>query len=195
MKFVFLIAILAANLCRDSFAENPAVSLEQGDLAPKLQAVDDAGQIWDSSDHIGKNVVVVFFYPADLTSGCTAQACGFQRQLAELKAAGADVVGVSGDSVTNHQLFKQTHSLSFPLLADEDGKVAEAFGVPVRSGGQITRVVEGQQKQLIRGVTAQRWTFVIGLDGTIIHKNTAVNAANDSQSVLKVIRQLTVSTQ
>lgn len=195
MRLVFLLTLLAACPCSHSFAENPSVSLEQGDLAPKLKAVDDTGRIWDSSAHIGKNVVVVFFYPADLTSGCTAQACGFQKHLADLKAAGADVVGVSGDSVTNHQLFKQAHSLSFPLLADEDGKVAEAFGVPVRGGGKITRLVRGQQKQLTRGVTAQRWTFVIGRNGTIIHKDTAVNAAGNSQSVLKVIRQLTASTQ
>lgn len=105
------------------------------------------------------------------------------------------MVGVSGDGVKNHQLFKKAHSLSFPLLADEEGKVAAAFGVPIRRGGKITRVVQGHEKTLTRGVTAQRWTFVIGLDGTIIHKNTAVDVANDSQSVLKVIRHLTASTQ
>jgi thioredoxin-dependent peroxiredoxin len=195
MRPLFLSMIAAAIFCGSTFAENPLVSLEQGDLAPKLSAVDDTGRIWKSSDHVGKNIVVVFFYPADLTTGCTTQACGFQRHLAELKTAGADVVGVSGDSVTNHQLFKKTCSLSFPLLADEDGKVAGAFGVPIRGGGNITRVVQGQQKRLTRGVTAQRWTFVIGLDGTIIHKDTAVDAAKDGQSVLKVVRQLTVSTQ
>lgn len=195
MKSLFVSITFVAAFCAPLAAENPLVSLEHGDPAPRLTATDDTGQVWKSSDHVGKSVVVVFFYPADLTNGCVRQACGFQRHLKELKDAGATVVGVSGDSVKNHQLFKKTHSLSFPLLADENGKAAKAFGVPIRRGGNITRVVQGHEKTLTRGVTAQRWTFVIGLDNTIIHKNTAVDVANDSQSVLKVIRHLTASTQ
>ncbi len=191
----FLFTIFAAFLCGHVVAESRVVSLEHGDPAPEMTAVDDSGRIWKSSDHIGKNVIVVFFYPADLTKGCTQQACGFQKQLKEFQAAGAQIVGVSGDSIDNHQLFKKAHSLSFPLLSDQDGKVAAAFGVPTRDGGSITRVLQGHQKKLVRGVTAQRWTFVIGLDGKIIHKNTAVDAAKDSQSVLKIIRQLTASAQ
>ena len=194
MKYLLFSLAFAASCCVAS-AENPTVSLDHGDVAPDLIAVDDQGKIWKSSDYVGKNVVVIFFYPADLTNGCTRQACGFQRHLKDLKAAGATVVGVSGDSVTNHQLFKKAHSLSFPLLADEDGKVAGAYGVPVRGGGKITRIVRGQQKKLIRGVTAQRWTFVVGLDGTIIDRNTTVDADSDSQSVLKLVRQLTASTR
>ena len=127
--------------------------------------------------------------------GCTRQARSFQSRLADLKAAGVTVVGVSGDSVHNHQLFKRAHALRFPLLADEDGKVAEAFGVPVRKGGRLFKIVNGKKKLLVRGVTAQRWTFVIGRDGNILHKNTDVNAASDSKSVLKAVRQLTASTQ
>jgi len=195
MKLPFLSLTLAALSCGAGLAENPNVFLGEGDVAPELTALDDQGKIWKSSDHVGKNLVVLFFYPADLTSGCTKQACGFQKDLEELKAAGATVVGVSGDSVTNHQLFKKTHSLSFPLLSDEDGKVARSFGVPVRNGGEIARIVQGEQKKLVRGVTAQRWTFVIGLDGTVIHRDTNVDAANDSRTVLKLVRQLTASTQ
>lgn len=195
MKFPLLSLTLVAWCCRAGLAENPHVFLGVGDTAPEFSASDDQGKIWKSSDYVGKSLVVLFFYPADLTAGCTQQACGFQEDLADLKAAGATVVGISGDSVQNHQLFKQTHSLSFPLLSDEDGKVARSFGVPVRSGGEIARIVAGQQKTLVRGVTAQRWTFVIGLDGTIIHRNTNVDVANDSRMVLKLIRQLTASTQ
>ncbi len=188
----FITVLLLPTIC---LAENPYVSLNEGALAPQFEAHDDRGKLWRSSDHIGKTMLVVYFYPADMTVGCTAQACGFRDQLDELKQAGVTVVGVSGDSSGNHKLFKKAHSLNFPLLADEDGKVAQAFGVPVRGGGRITRVIQGRQEKLVRGVTAQRWTFVIDRDGRIVHRKTDVKAHGDGKSVLKFVRQLTVSTQ
>lgn len=192
MRPYVLIAILFAPFA--SGAETP-ITLTTGDKVPDFQAVDDEGKVWKSSDHVGRNIVVVYFYPADMTRDCTRQACGFQKHLDEIQQAGVQVVGISGDKSRNHQLFKKLHSLKFPLLSDEDGKVANAFGVPTRSGGQITRLVDGQQEVLSRGVTAQRWTFVIGLDGTIIHKNTKVTASTDCESVLKVVQRLTASSQ
>jgi|AntAceMinimDraft_5_1070358.scaffolds.fasta_scaffold08363_4 peroxiredoxin Q/BCP len=187
-----LISLCLAPISVSCAGETHLVCLTAGDVAPEFTATDDQGGEWSSVDHVGREVVVVYFYPADMTNGCTNQACGFQKRLSEIKHAGMTVVGVSGDSPENHQLFKTAHSLKFPLLADEDGKVAQAFGVPTREGGKITRIVKGEQKTLVRGVTAQRWTFVIGVDGTIIHKNTKVDAAGDSDAVLKVVRQLTV---
>lgn len=192
MRSLLLLILL---LNATSFAGEARVTLEVGDEVPEFTAVDDTGKTWNSADHIGKKVVVIYFYPADLTEDCTQQACGFQKRLQEMKSAGVTVVGVSGDKSNNHQLFKKLHSLKFPLLSDVHGKVAHRFGVPTRSGGQITRIVGGQQKTLSRGVTAQRWTFVVGRDGTIIHKDTRVSAATDCDSVLKVVRQLTASTQ
>ena len=192
MHKILLLLIVATSQVT---AGEVSVSLCHGDPVPEFRAVDDTGEVWNSIDHVGKEVIVVYFYPADLTKDCTKQACGFQKRLSELKQAGITVVGVSGDKSANHQLFKKLHSLKFPLLSDEDGKVAKAFGVPIRQGGQITQVIDGQQKTLDRGVTAQRWTFVIGLDGTIIHKNTQVSAETDCDSVLNVVRQQTASTQ
>ena len=176
-------------------AEKPAVVLREGATAPAFTAIDDQGRVWNSRDHVGKNVVVVYFYPADMTGVCTKQACSYRDQRESLKRAGIAVVGVSGDSVRNHQLFKKAHSLNFPLLADEKGKLARTFGVPVRDGGEITCIVAGKQRKLVRGVTACRWTFVIGLDGKIVSRNTDVHPANDGKSVLNVVRQLTASTQ
>lgn len=190
MRSIVLIALLFAP--RLLAGETP-VTLRKGDKVPDFQAVDDAGKVWKSTDHVGESIVVVYFYPADMTRECTRQACGFQKHLTEIQDAGVQVVGISGDTSRNHQLFKKLHSLKFPLLSDEDGKVANAFGVPTRSGGQITRLIDGQPEVLSRGVTAQRWTFVIGLDGTIIHKNTKVTASTDCESVLKVVRPLTAS--
>ncbi|MCP4172945.1 MAG: peroxiredoxin [Fuerstiella sp.] len=184
--------LLAPALC---LAEDPFVSLNEGALAPRFEAHDDSGKLWRSTDHVGKSMLVVYFYPADMTVGCTAQACGFRDQIEEFKQAGATVIGVSGDSSGNHKLFKKAHALNFPLLADEDGKVAQAFGVPVRGGGRITRIIQGKQEKLVRGVTAQRWTFVIDRTGRIVHRRTNVKAPGDGKSVLKFVRQLTASTQ
>ena len=137
----------------------------------------------------------VYFYPADLTSVCTSQACSFRDQHAALEREGVKVVGISGDSVKTHKLFKKTHSLEFPLLSDSEGRVADRFGVPTRRGGKITRVIDGRQQILTRGVTARRWTFVIGLDGRIVTRNTNVEPANDGRQVLNLVRQLTASNQ
>jgi peroxiredoxin Q/BCP len=92
-------------------------------------------------------------------------------------------------------LFARVNSLKFDLLADEDGKVAQAFGVPVREGDTITRMVEGVEQTLKRGVTASRWTFIIGKDGRIIRKNTMVDAEQDYRKVLETVRRLTADAE
>lgn len=167
-----------------------AADLKVGDAAPAFQALDDQGHVWKSSEHVGKKIVVVYFYPADMTGGCTMQACGFRDDLSKLADKDVEVVGVSGDSVKNHQLFKQAHELTFTLLADEDGKVAATFGVPTGVGGSIEREIGGVLHTLTRGVTASRWTFVINKQGEIALKNTQVNAAADSRAILRVVDEL-----
>src|SRR3954462_14293235 len=109
---------------------NSARAVEVGDQAPKFEATDDQGQPWKSEDHFGKKIVVVYFYPADLTGGCTKQACGFRDDMSKLTDKGVEVIGVSGDSAKNHQVVKQVHKLNWTVLADEDGAVARKFGVP-----------------------------------------------------------------
>jgi peroxiredoxin Q/BCP len=162
-----------------------------GDTAPVFEAKDDQGKDWKSADHVGKEVVVVYFYPADLTGGCTKQACGFRDDAAKLADKGITVVGVSGDSVKNHQLFKKVHKLNFGLLADEDGAVAKKFGVPLKAGATFKfKDADGTTTDLVRGVTAARWTFVIDKKGKIAYKNTAVNAAEDSKTILGVVEKL-----
>jgi peroxiredoxin Q/BCP len=172
-------------------ADDKAVDLKVGDPAPVFQAKDDQGKEWKSTDHVGKKIVVVYFYPADMTGGCTKQACSFRDDMGKLTAMGIEVVGVSGDSVKNHQVFKQVHNLNFSLLADEDGSVGAKFGVPKRAGGTFkTKDAAGNAVDLTRGVTEQRWTFVIGKDGKIIHKNTQVDPAKDSQQILELVAKL-----
>lgn len=179
------LALAVAALVASS-AVGQAADLKVGDKAPEFTSTDDQGQPWKSSDYVGKKILVVYFYPADLTGGCTKQACGFRDDMKDLADKGVEVIGVSGDAVKNHQIFKKVHSLNFTLLADESGDVAKAFGVPVGPGG----VVKHEGEELKRGVTAKRWTYVIGLDGKIALKNTEVKAAEDSKAVLKVVDSL-----
>lgn len=167
-----------------------AADLKVGDPAPSFTSVDDQGKPWKSSDYVGKKILVVYFYPADMTGGCTKQACGFRDDMKKLTDKGVEVVGVSGDSVRNHQLFKKVENLNFTLLADEDGSVAKAFGVPVGPGGEVKKTIDGKEEVLKRGVTAKRWTFVVDKDGKIASKNTEVQAANDSKAILGLVENL-----
>lgn len=167
------------------------VDVKVGDAAPKFEALDDSGAAWKSADHVGKKLIVVYFYPADMTGGCTKQACGFRDDFSKLKEQGVEVVGVSGDSVKNHQLFKKAHQLNFALLADTEGKVAEAFGVPFTPGEKsVKATIDGKEEILIRTVTAKRWTFLIDKQGKIALKNTEVAAADDSKAILAAIAKL-----
>ncbi len=171
--------------------DDKAANLKVGDVAPSFTAMDDQGNEWKSSDNVGKKVLVVYFYPADMTGGCTKQACGFRDDMAKLAEKGIEVVGVSGDSVKNHQVFKTYHKLNFTLLADEKGAIAKKFGVPVGKGGKFkTKDAEGNPVELVRGVTAQRWTFIIDKNGKIAYKNTKVNAPNDAKVVARVVSKL-----
>lgn len=102
--------------------------LKEGDKAPAFNLPSDSGEKIALKDLKGKTVVL-YFYPKDMTPGCTTQACDFRDMGADFKKAKAVVLGVSRDSVTRHQTFKEKYDLPFALLADEDGKICEAYGV------------------------------------------------------------------
>jgi peroxiredoxin Q/BCP len=165
-----------------------AAELKVGDKAPEFEALDTQGKAWKSAEHVGKKLIVVYFYPADMTGGCTKQACAFRDDLSKLAGQDVEVVGVSGDSVRNHQLFAKKHNLSFTLLADTEAKVAEAFGVPYTTGEKSVKAeVDGKEETLLRNVTIQRWTFIIDKDGKVAYKNTKVAAADDSKAVAEAV--------
>jgi peroxiredoxin Q/BCP len=170
------------------FGMNAARAIDVGEKAPSFETKDDQGKVWKSSDHIGKGVLVVYFYPAAMTGGCTKQACAFRDDMKVLQDKGIEVVGVSGDEVANLKFFKDAHELNFTLLSDENGEIAKAFGVPMRKKGAVYHAnFRGKSADLKRGVTESRWTFVIDKEGKIISKNTKVNPANDSKDVLKAV--------
>ncbi len=166
------------------------VVLQVGDRAPSFEGIAEDGSRWRSEDRAGERILVVYFYPAAMTDGCTKQACSFRDNRSRLQAMGAEVVGVSGDRLENLRAFKGANMLNFPLLSDTSGAIAQAFGVPVRQGGTITRSVDGQQLELTRDVTAARWTFIIGRDGRIAYKDTQVDPAGDGDAVLAALRRL-----
>lgn len=172
-------------------AEERHVYLRVGDRAPAFACTDDQGNKWRSKDHVGKRPVVVYFYLADFLKPCTTQAKVFRDEMASLRAAGLEVVGVSGDRVPNHQLFKKTYRLNYPLLSDETGEVGKQFGVAM-SGGGILRIKDrnGEEIELHRGSTAARWTFVIGKNGRIVYKNTSASPTEGPQHILAALRKV-----
>lgn len=169
--------------------------LKVGDPAPAISLKTDEGETWKSEDHYGKKIVVVYFYPADMTGGCTKQACGFRDDFGALKEAGVEVVGVSGDSVKNHQLFKKAYDLNFTLLADPKGEAAEKFGVPFTPGEQsVKATIDGEEHILVRTVTTRRWTIVVDLDGKIAMKRDLKAAGDapgdDAKTILAFVKKL-----
>jgi thioredoxin-dependent peroxiredoxin len=97
-------------------------------------------------------VVLLYFYPKHDTPGCTKEACGFRDRIADLKKDNVEVIGVSFDSAESHQGFISKFNLNFPLLADREGKIADAYGVRMPGRNMARRV-----------------SFLIGLDGKIMH--------------------------
>jgi peroxiredoxin Q/BCP len=186
MKMKLFIATLTVILMTSSnlFAQE----LNVGDRAPIFKTLADDGTNWNVKDYIGEKYIVVYFYPAAMTGGCTKQACAYRDFKNDIESADALVVGVSGDNVEGLKIFKKAHNLNFTLLSDESGEVAKKFGVPTRDGGTITKEYDGKSYDLFRGTTASRWTFIIDKKGKIVYKNDKVNATNDTQEVLNFIK-------
>ena len=146
-----------------------------GDAAPEFTLPSDRGGDV-SLESLRGRPVVLYFYPKDDTSGCTTQACEFRDSWAEVQARGAVVLGVSPDSVASHQKFRDKFSLPFPLLADEDHAVAEAYGV----WGE--KSMYGRKYQGIL-----RTTFIIDAAGRIAHVFEKVKPKGHAAEVLDAL--------
>ncbi len=179
-----------------------AQTLKVGDVVPKFEVTDDQGEAWNSDDHIGKRVVILYFYPSDFAFCCTRQAERYRDAQPELAKLNAEIIGISCDCQESHAAFKAAHRLNFALLADSDGGVARQFGVPLRRGGkamvhdaagQAVTDAQGDIQQFSRDWTAARWTFVIGTDGRVLHRDTTVSPVSDSKKMLEFARNLAIS--
>ena len=104
------------------------MTLEVGSKAPEFTAQTDGGGSLSLTSLRGKKVVL-YFYPKDDTPGCTTEACGFRDALPDFSGIGAEIIGVSKDSIARHDKFKAKYDLPFTLIADEDGAICEAYGV------------------------------------------------------------------
>jgi peroxiredoxin Q/BCP len=154
------------------------VPIPAGIIAPDFLAVDDAGISRHLHDFWGQ-IVILYFYPADDTPGCTKEACNFRDDYSGYQKAGVVILGVSPDTVKSHAKFKTKYQLPFPLLADEDHKICDAYGV------------WGLKKSMGReyeGVL--RTTFLIDGRGIIAYVFENVRPAEHSAAVFEKIRTL-----
>ena len=148
--------------------------LEPGTAAPDFTLQDQDGTARSLSDYRGQNVIL-YFYPKDNTSGCTAQACSLRDGYSELRAAGYEIIGVSRDSAKSHVGFRTKYELPFRLIADTDVRLNELFGT------WIEKSMYGRKY-----MGTERTTFVIGTDGRIerIIRGKAVNTKDHAQQIL-----------
>ena len=136
-----------------SWAEAQNVAMPKiGDKAPRVEGKDQSGKRWQLAEEAGKTAVLLYFYPKDDTPGCTKEACGFRDRISDLQKDGVQVIGVSFDTGESHQKFIEKYHLNFPLIADVDGKIADAYGVRM-SGRSMDR----------------RVSFLIDREGKIVH--------------------------
>ena len=150
--------------------------LKEGDKAPSFSLPSQNGEIISLKDLKGKTVIL-YFYPKDMTPGCTQEACDFRDAQAKFKKSNAVVLGVSKDSVERHVKFQEKYDLNFPLLSDEDGSVCEAYGV-------------WKQKSLYgkKFMGIERATFIIGPTGKIEKIYPKVKVKGHAEEILAEVK-------
>ncbi len=156
--------------CSAPASEQPLV----GNSAPDFELPDQIGQLQSLEDYRGQ-WVVLYFYPKDQTPGCTLEACQFRDNIFAFRKANAQILGISFDDVESHSEFAAEYDLPFPLLADVDGKAADAYGVTMRKLGLKL---------------ARRETFLIDPEGVIVKHYTDVNPETHSAAVLADLASL-----
>lgn len=152
--------------------------LNEGKKAPLFTLPDGKGKKIALKDLIGKPVVI-YFYPKDMTSGCTVEACDFRDAHPDFKKLKTTVLGISRDSVDSHKKFSDKYELPFPLLSDEAGKVTEKYGV------WKEKSMYGKKYMGI-----ERTTFVLDKNGKIAKKFPKVKVKGHVDEVMKVIKEL-----
>lgn len=153
-----------------------ARGIQVGDKAPDFTLPSQSGEPVRLYDRLGEQAVVLYFYPKDETRGCTAEACAFRDSHEVFTEAGAEVIGVSSDSVDRHAAFAGRHSLPFTLLSDQKGQVRKEYGVPS-----------------VLGLIPGRVTYVIDRQGTVRHVfNSLTGVDQHVNEALDVVRRIQI---
>ena len=149
--------------------------MKQGDRVPEFELPDQTGKLRSLSSLLAGGPVVLFFYPAAMTPGCTKEACHFRDLAADFAAVGASRVGISTDGVEKQAKFADSQRFDYPLLSDRDGTVAEMFGVKRGLLGKFLPV--------------KRTTFVIDTDRTVLEViSSEVNMDTHADKALEILR-------
>ena len=151
-------------------------SLKEGQKAPAFTLPADDGKTVSLKDYQGQKLIL-YFYPKDDTSGCTAQACAFTDSLPAFRKLKTAILGVSKDSIARHQKFREKYALNFPLASDEEGKVLEKYGV------WVEKSMYGRKYMGI-----ERTTFLIGEDGRIEKIWSKVKVPGHIDEILAVLK-------
>lgn len=174
MKNLFLLCTLFTLSVSQLKAQSPK-HLAVGDNAPAFSLTDQYGKTFNLSDHIGKDILVVYFYPKDESMVCTKEACAFRDSFDAFTKAGAKVIGINGGTIASHKAFSEHYKLPFTLLSDPGNKVYNLFGV--------------KGKMFFTG----RETFVIDLKGKIVYQHEAMlqgkEHADDALTFIKAAKK------
>jgi len=149
-------------------------ALKVGDKIPVFKTKDTNGNDFDSQKIVGQKPLVIYFYPKDHTPGCTAEACSFRDQYQDFTDLGAEVIGISSDSVASHQKFTKQYKLPFILLSDHDKKIRTLFGV----------------KPNLFGLLPGRVTYVVDKNGIIQMIFDSMMATKHIPKALEAIKKL-----
>lgn len=149
--------------------------MKAGDRIPEVLGHDAEGNLVKAGDYAGRKLII-YFYPKDNTPGCTAEACSLAEGYGRLQAAGFALLGVSRDSAASHRKFAEKYSLPFPLIADEDTSLNQAFGV-WREKKMAGRTYMG----------TVRTTFIIDEQGVVTHVIEKVNTKDSARQILDLV--------
>ncbi len=142
----------------NNIKESKKGNVSIGDRAPDFTLESQSGGTVRLGDFIGKKIIVLYFYPKDGTPGCTAEACSFRDNYEVFQKAGAEVIGISSDTVESHGAFVVKHGLQFILLSDKDQAVRKLYGVPSTLGllpGRVTYVID--KKGVVRHIFSSQF--------------------------------------
>lgn len=173
LLLIFFLVITIWFLNQHNISNN--MSIKVGSKVPEFSLPDQDGKMVNIMDFVGKNNLVIYFYPKDDTPGCTAEACSFRDQFVVFQEYGAEVFGISADSVEKHKNFAEKHRLPFRLLSDVNKRVRKLFGVPSD----------------LLGLLPGRVTYIVDKTGTVRHIfNSQLNAEKHVTEALQILEKL-----